>query len=126
MKLLSVIVPCYNEEESVADFYTELMKNKSFFDEKELEVEILYIDDGSKDGTAGEVKKLRERDERVHLISFSRNFGKEAGIYAGLQNAVGDYLVVMDVDLQDPPSLCLKCSVILKRAMTQWLQEGSP
>ncbi len=105
MKLLSVIVPCYNEEESVADFYTELMKNKSFFDEKELEVEILYIDDGSKDGTAGEVKKLRERDERVHLISFSRNFGKEAGIYAGLQNAVGDYLVVMDVDLQDPPSL---------------------
>ncbi len=105
MKLLSVIVPCYNEEESVADFYTELMKNKGFFDEKELEVEILYIDDGSKDGTAGEVKKLRERDERVHLISFSRNFGKEAGIYAGLQNAVGDYLVVMDVDLQDPPSL---------------------
>lgn len=105
MVLLSVIVPCYNEEESVADFYTELMKNESFFQEKGLEVEILYIDDGSRDNTAAEVKKLRETDGRVRLISFSRNFGKEAGIYAGLEKARGDYLVVMDVDLQDPPSL---------------------
>lgn len=105
MKLLSVIVPCYNEEESIADFYEELMKNSSFFKEKDLEVEILYIDDGSKDGTVREVKKLHEKDERVRLISFSRNFGKEAGIYAGLKSAKGDYLVVMDVDLQDPPSL---------------------
>lgn len=105
MKLLSVIVPCYNEEESVADFYEELMKNSGFFQEKELEVEILYIDDGSKDRTVEEVKKLHEKDERVHLVSFSRNFGKEAGIYAGLSHAKGDYLVVMDVDLQDPPSL---------------------
>ncbi len=105
MKLLSVIVPCYNEEESVADFYDELMKNSGFFKEKDMDVEILYIDDGSKDGTVREVKKLREKDERVHLISFSRNFGKEAGIYAGLHHAKGDYLVVMDVDLQDPPSL---------------------
>lgn len=105
MKLLSVIVPCFNEEESVADFYDELMKNKSFFEKKELEIEILYIDDGSKDRTVEEVKKLHDKDDRVHLISFSRNFGKEAGIYAGLQNAKGDYAVVMDVDLQDPPSL---------------------
>lgn len=105
MELLSVIVPCYNEEESVADFYDELMKNNGFFQERNLEVEILYIDDGSKDGTVSEVKKLHEKDERVHLISFSRNFGKEAGIYAGLHNAKGDYLVVMDVDLQDPPAL---------------------
>lgn len=105
MKLLSVIVPCFNEEESVADFYDELMKHRSFFQEKELEVEILYIDDGSKDKTVEEVKKLHAKDERVHLISFSRNFGKEAGIYAGLQNAKGDYVVVMDVDLQDPPAL---------------------
>ncbi|MDE6607942.1 MAG: glycosyltransferase family 2 protein [Lachnospiraceae bacterium] len=116
MKLLSVIVPCYNEEESVADFYTELMKNSGFFEEKELEVEILYIDDGSKDKTVEEVKKLREKDERVHLISFSRNFGKEAGIYAGLQNAEGDYLVVMDVDLQDPPSLLPE--------MFQYIEQG--
>lgn len=105
MVLLSVIVPCYNEEESVADFYTELMKNESFFQEKGLEVEILYIDDGSRDNTAAEVKKLRETDGRVRLISFSRNFGKEAGIYAGLEKSRGDYVVVMDVDLQDPPSL---------------------
>lgn len=116
MKLLSVIVPCYNEEESVADFYTELMKNSGFFEEKELELELLYIDDGSKDKTAEEVKKLREKDERVHLISFSRNFGKEAGIYAGLQNAKGDYLVVMDVDLQDPPSLLPE--------MFQYIEQG--
>ncbi len=105
MSLLSVIVPCYNEEESVADFYTELMKNGPFFQEKGLEVEILYIDDGSRDRTAEEVKKLREGDERVHLISFSRNFGKEAGMYAGLEKSRGDYVVLMDVDLQDPPSL---------------------
>lgn len=105
MSVLSVIVPCYNEEESVADFYAELMKNESFFREKELELEILYIDDGSKDRTAAEVKKLCAADKRVHLISFSRNFGKEAGMYAGLQKSGGDYVVLMDVDLQDPPSL---------------------
>lgn len=105
MSLLSVIVPCYNEEENVADFYTELMKNEPFFREKNLEVEVLYIDDGSKDRTVEEVKKLREADERVHLVSFSRNFGKEAGMYAGLEKSKGDYVVLMDVDLQDPPSL---------------------
>jgi len=105
MAVLSVIVPCYNEEESVADFYAELMKNESFFREKDLEIEILYIDDGSRDNTAAEVKKLREKDGRVRLISFSRNFGKEAGMYAGLEKSRGDYVVIMDVDLQDPPSL---------------------
>lgn len=105
MSVLSIIVPCYNEEESVADFYTELMKNEAFFQEKELEIEILYIDDGSRDNTAAEVKKLREADGRVHLISFSRNFGKEAGMYAGLEKSRGDYVVMMDVDLQDPPAL---------------------
>ena len=80
MSVLSVVVPCYNEEESVADFYVELMKNEAFFREKEMELEILYIDDGSRDNTASEVKKLRAKDERVHLVSFSRNFGKEAGM----------------------------------------------
>ncbi len=105
MKLLSVIVPCYNEEENVPYFYEELMKNDAFFREKELEVEVLYVDDGSKDGTALEVKKLHEKDGRVHLLSFSRNFGKEAAMYAGLQKSKGDYVVIMDVDLQDPPSL---------------------
>lgn len=105
MSLLSVVVPCYNEEESVELFYTELMKNDAFFREKDIAVEVLYIDDGSKDRTVEEVKKLRQRDERVHLVSFSRNFGKESAMYAGLEKAKGDYVVLMDVDLQDPPSL---------------------
>ena len=105
MKLLSVIVPCYNEEENIRDFYDELFKNALFFKEKEIEVELLYIDDGSKDRTSAEVAKLHEQDARVHLVSFSRNFGKEAAIYAGLQKSKGDLIVLMDADLQDPPSL---------------------
>ena len=103
--LLSVIVPCYNEEENVPIFYEEMMKNSAFLEQEKLELEIIYIDDGSKDNTAAEVRKLHEKDERVHLVSFSRNFGKEAGIYAGFQKAKGDYVVMMDADLQDPPSL---------------------
>ncbi|MDE6127851.1 MAG: glycosyltransferase family 2 protein, partial [Lachnospiraceae bacterium] len=105
MKLLSVIVPCYNEEENVPFFYEEFMKNEAFFKEKEIEWELVYVDDGSKDKTVAEVKKLHEKDERVHLLSFSRNFGKEAAMYAGLNRAKGDYVVLMDVDLQDPPAL---------------------
>lgn len=105
MKLLSVIVPCYNEEENVRDFYDELCKNADFFREKQLELEIIYVDDGSRDRTVLEVKKLHEEDGRVRLVSFSRNFGKEAAIYAGLQKCRGDLAVLMDADLQDPPSL---------------------
>lgn len=105
MGLLSVIVPCFNEEENVPYFYGELMKNVSFLEEEGLDLEILYIDDGSRDGTVRAVKKLREKDSRVHLVSFSRNFGKEAALYAGLEKSGGDYVVVMDADLQDPPSL---------------------
>lgn len=103
--LLSVIVPCYNEEENIEDFYKELMKNEEFFKGRALDVEIIYVDDGSTDGTVREVRKLHEKDERVRLLSFSRNFGKEAAIYAGFQKAKGDYLVMMDADLQDPPHL---------------------
>mgnify|MGYP005764804613 FL=1 len=105
MSLLSVIVPCFNEEENVELFYRELMKNESFFREKNIDIELIYIDDGSRDGTVGEVKRLHEKDGRVHMISFSRNFGKEAAMYAGLERAAGDYAVIMDVDLQDPPAL---------------------
>lgn len=105
MELLSVIVPCYNEEENIRDFYDELFKNEPFFEEKEIEVELLYIDDGSRDKTVEEVKKLHEQDSRVHLVSFSRNFGKEAAIYAGLKKSKGDLAVLMDADLQDPPAL---------------------
>ena len=105
MKLLSVVVPCYNEEENIPYFYEEFIKNESFLKEKEIVWELLYVDDGSKDNTVAEVKKLRESDERVHLLSFSRNFGKEAAMYAGMEKSKGDYVVIMDVDLQDPPAL---------------------
>lgn len=105
MKLLSVIVPCYNEQETVRDFYDEFIKNEAFFEEKEIAFEIIYVNDGSKDETVSEVKKLISLDERVHLLSFSRNFGKESAIYAGMEKSRGDYVVIMDVDLQDPPSL---------------------
>ena len=105
MSLLSVVVPCYNEEENIEDFYHELLKNESFFKEKEVDLEFIYVDDGSKDATVSEVKKLMNKDERVHMLSFSRNFGKEAAIYAGLRKAKGDYVSLMDVDLQDPPAL---------------------
>lgn len=105
MKLLSVIVPCYNEEENVPFFYEEFLKNELYFKEKGIDWEILYVDDGSKDNTAEEVRKLHTSDERVHLLSFSRNFGKEAAMYAGMEKAKGDYVVIMDADLQDPPSL---------------------
>ena len=105
MSLLSVVVPCFNEEESVTDFYTELMKNQSYFQEEKVDLEILFIDDGSKDNTVGKIKELKQKDARVRMISFSRNFGKEAAMYAGLENAKGDYVVIMDVDLQDPPAL---------------------
>ena len=105
MKLLSAIVPCYNEEENVRCFYDEFMKNKPFFDSRELDYELIYVDDGSSDGTAQEVRRVIAEDSRVHLISFSRNFGKEAAMYAGMQEAKGDYVAIMDADLQDPPSL---------------------
>lgn len=105
MKLLSVVVPCYNEEENVPYFYEELFKQEEKLKALQVEIELIYIDDGSSDHTVEEVKKLHEKDGRVHLVSFSRNFGKEAGIYAGLQKAKGDYIVMMDADLQDPPAL---------------------
>ncbi len=116
MSLLSVIVPCYNEEENIEAFYTELMKNEAFFASKDLDLEVLYIDDGSKDRTVENIRKLRGKDERVRLISFTRNFGKESAMYAGLEKAKGDYAVIMDVDLQDPPALLPE--------MLSYLEEG--
>ena len=107
MKLLSIVVPCYNEEEAIPIFYKETLKALEPLRE-ELEVEFLYIDDGSQDDTLNSIKKLCEKDERVHYVSFSRNFGKEAGLYAGLRESKGDYVVTMDVDLQDPPQMLLE------------------
>lgn len=105
MELLSAVVPCFNEEENVSYFYEEFIKNESFLKKYDIDFELWYINDGSKDRTAEEVKKLIEKDGRVHLLSFSRNFGKEAALYAGLQKSTGKYVVCMDADLQDPPSL---------------------
>lgn len=116
MGLLSVIVPCYNEQDNIEYFYQEFIKNETFFQTNDITFEIWYINDGSKDNTAAEARKLHDADQRVHLISFSRNFGKEAAIYAGLRRCRGDYAVVMDVDLQDPPSLLPE--------MFSWLEQG--
>ena len=105
MKLLSAVVPCFNEEENIDYFYSEFLKNKPFFDENGIDYELIYVDDGSKDKTAEKVKALHKRDDKVTLLSFSRNFGKEAAMYAGMQNAKGDFVAIMDADLHDPPSL---------------------
>lgn len=99
---LSVVVPCFNEQEAVPIFYNEV---KKVLVTLKAEYEIIFVDDGSSDKTLEEVKELSEKDKCVHYVSFSRNFGKEAAMYAGLKKAAGDYVVIMDVDLQDPPSL---------------------
>ena len=100
---LTTVVPCYNEQEALELFYKEL--NRVTVQMPEVDFEILFINDGSKDDTLKIIKNLAEKDERVKYVSFSRNFGKEAAIYAGLENASGDYVAIMDADLQDPPSL---------------------
>ena len=102
-KLLTIIVPCYNEEESLPIFYKtvcDLQEQLSSVD-----IEFMFVDDGSRDKTLEVCRQLHSQDERVHYVSFSRNFGKEAGIYAGLEKAKGDYVVIMDADLQDPPAM---------------------
>lgn len=104
-KVLSIIVPCYNEEESVPLFYEETIKQEAFFHAKDVEFEFIFVNDGSRDGTVAAVRALHERDKRVHLVSFSRNFGKESAIIAGLEKATGDFTVLMDADLQDPPAI---------------------
>ncbi len=107
MSSLSVVVPCYNEEEALPLFYEEFLKMREVFRKKypDVAMELLFIDDGSTDQTLQVIKGLREKDPGIHYVSFSRNFGKEAGIYAGLSRAKGDHVVIMDADLQDPPSL---------------------
>ena len=103
MEKISVVVSCYNEEESIPLFYNEIKKVMSIM--KEFQFEVLFVDDGSKDRTLEVAKELAKKDECIKYVSFSRNFGKEAAIYAGLRNATGDYVAVMDVDLQDPPHM---------------------
>ena len=107
MSLLSVIVPCYNKEAAIPFFYEEMKKTEEQFAARfsDVEFEYIFVDDGSKDSTVDVIKKLREEDKRIHFVSFSRNFGKEAALYAGLSKAAGDHVVCMDADLQDPPHL---------------------
>ena len=105
MKTLSIVVPCFNEEPNITDFYEEILKVAPAMEEQGAAFTLTFVDDGSTDGTAEAVRTLHARDGRVHLLRFSRNFGKEAAIYAGLEKSEGEVVVVMDCDLQDPPSL---------------------
>lgn len=113
-KLVSIVVPCYNEESAIPYFYDEIIKVAKKM--KDLNFEFLFINDGSNDNTLDVLKEYHQKDSRIRFIRFSRNFGKEAAIYAGLENAKGDYIATMDADLQDPPSLLPK--------MFDYIEEG--
>lgn len=104
MKKISIVVPCYNEEESLPIFYDEVEK---IVRKMKVNIEYLFVNDGSKDNTLKIIRFLAKKDKRVRYISFSRNFGKEAAILAGLEHATGDYITTMDADLQDPPELLI-------------------
>lgn len=113
MQKLSIVVPCYNEEESIPLFYAAVEKVMKTI--PDLDYEYWFINDGSSDRSLEEMRKLQKQDsEHVHYVSFSRNFGKEAALYAGLQASTGDYVVVMDVDLQDPPEFLPKMYAYIK------------
>ena len=112
MKKLSVVVSCFNEEEALALFYKEI--NVVSLKMKYLDFEFIFVDDGSSDNTLKIIKKLRRKDKRVRYISFSRNFGKEASMYAGLEASKGDYVTLMDADLQDPPYMLEEMYSIIK------------
>ncbi len=103
--MISIVVPCYNEEEAIPYFYPE---TKKYLDQLDTDYEIIFVNDGSKDRTVEACLKLKEQDPNIVIVSFARNFGKEAAMLAGFRQAKGDYVVVMDVDLQDPPSLLPK------------------
>jgi len=103
MEKISIIVPCYNEEEALPIFYEEICKTADLM--KKINFEFIFVNDGSKDKTLKTLRELAKKDKRVRFLSFSRNFGKEAAMLAGFEHATGDYVAVMDADLQDPPSL---------------------
>lgn len=112
MKRVTVIVPCFNEQEAILIYYKEMCK--IMLQMQDVDMELLFVDDGSTDRTLSVMKALHTLDERCQYLSFSRNFGKEAAIYAGLKNATGDYVAIMDVDLQDPPELLPQMYQILE------------
>ena len=112
MKKITVIVPCFNEQDALPIYYKEMCRVMHKM--PEVEIEMLFVDDGSTDRTLSVMKDLNSLDEKCKYLSFSRNFGKEAAIYAGLKNATGDYVAIMDVDLQDPPELLPQMYQILE------------
>ena len=130
---ISCIVPCYNKEASLPYFYAEITRiEKNMKLRGKLEFEIIFINDGSKDNTLKVLKEFAQNDSQVKYISFSRNFGKEAAMYAGLQKSTGDYVAIMDADMQDPPSLLPEMYRILQTedydnvAMRRTSRDGEP
>lgn len=115
MDKLSIVVPCYNEENVIETFYNKLMEITEKISDK-YDYEVIFVDDGSKDETFPKMKNLRAKNDKIKIISFSRNFGKEAGIHAGLSNSTGELTVVMDADLQHPPEIILE--------MLKYIEEG--
>lgn len=111
MKKISIIIPCYNEEQAIPFFYEEIEKITK---EIKYDFEYIFVNDGSKDKTIQIVKEYAKKDKKVKYINFSRNFGKEAAMYAGLELSKGDYIAIMDADLQDPPSLLPQMISILE------------
>lgn len=115
MNKLSIVVPCYNEENVIETFYNKLMEITEKISDN-YDYEVIFVDDGSKDETFSKMKNLRAKNDKIKIISFSRNFGKEAGIHAGLSNSTGELTVVMDADLQHPPEIILE--------MLKYIEEG--
>ena len=115
METISIIIPCYNEEEAIPVYYETMVRQMDEMEEQQkVQFELIFVDDGSKDHSLFEMRRLAQEDMRCRYLSFSRNFGKEAAMYAGLQAAKGDYVTVMDVDLQDPPFLLPKMYAMLQ------------
>ncbi len=110
---ISVIVPCYNEEQAIPYFYEEIKKISSKMNK--LDFEYIFVNDGSSDNTLDIVKEYAKEDDRVRYVSFSRNFGKEAAMLAGLRHSEGDYVTLMDADLQDPPKLLIEMYDLIKK-----------
>lgn len=116
MDLLSIIVPCYNEEEALPYFLKAIrLEAESLLKDLELRVELIFVNDGSRDGTLDILRAAAREDPRVRYVSFSRNFGKESAMYAGMEAASGDFAVVMDADLQHPPAMLAE----MVRAITE-------
>ena len=117
MKKISIIIPCYNEEPTIPYFYEEINKISKLMKNN---FEFIFVNDGSKDNTINIIKEYSKKDKRVKYINFSRNFGKEAAMYAGLESSSGDYIAIMDADLQDPPSLLPEMLEILEEENSEF------